>query len=401
MLEQRVFYTAGEGGHALYRIPALVVTKAGTVLAFCEGRKDSWADTGEIRLLVRRSGDCGKTWSDPRVIVQQTDTTCGNPCPVVDHRSGAVFLFFCKNPKLAGGTDLVALGQGTRSVWMTRSDDDGVTWSEPADLSAAIKKSNWTWYATGPGHGIQLASGRLIVPCCHTVAVNMKADDPEYAHIVYSDDGGATWRLGGEFGPGCDEPAVVELPDGRMYVNARNQAPGEVGRRAYATSSDGGLTFDPRQVDSTLIEPTLWKGCQASLARFGEPRTEVSGLARAANVNERAKEVSGLPGEPRTEVSGLLQTPPSRLGGATGDRDGVLFANPATNVNERVNMAVRLSRDNCRTWPVSRVLHAGPAAYSDLTVAPDGTILCLYEGHNDNPYQTLRLARFGMDWLTE
>ena len=130
------------------------------MLAFCEGRKDSWADTGEIHLMLRRSGDCGKTWSDPRIIVQQKDTTCGNPCPVVDHRSGAVFLFFCKNPKLAGGTDLVAEGQGTRTVWVTRSDDDGLTWSEPADLSPAIKKPNWTWYATGPGHGIQLASGR-------------------------------------------------------------------------------------------------------------------------------------------------------------------------------------------------------------------------------------------------
>src|ERR1017187_8675171 len=129
-LEQQVFYTHGQGGHSLYRIPALVVTKAGTVLAFCEGRKDSWADTGGIHLMLRRSGDCGKTWSDPRIIVQQTDTTCGNPCPVVDHRSGAIFLFFCKNPKLAGSTDLIAQGQGTRTVWMSRSDDDGVTWSE-------------------------------------------------------------------------------------------------------------------------------------------------------------------------------------------------------------------------------------------------------------------------------
>lgn len=359
-IEQQVFYTHGQGGHSLYRIPALVVTKAGTVLAFCEGRKDSWADTGEIHLMLRRSGDCGKTWSDPRVIVQQTDTTCGNPCPVVDLRSGAIFLFFCKNPKLAGGTDLVALGQGTRTVWMTRSDDDGVTWSEPADLSPVIKKPNWTWYATGPGHGVQLASGRLIVPCCHTVAVNLKADDPEYAHVVYSDDSGATWRLGGEFGPGCDEPAVVELPDGRMYINARNQVPGEVGRRAYALSGDGGLTFSPRQVDATLIEPTLWNGCQASMVRY-----------RAAGPSAGAAD------------------------------DCVLFANPATNVNERVNMAVRLSRDNCRTWPVSRVLHAGPAAYSDITVAPDGTILCLYEGGDENPYQTLRLARFNLEWLHE
>ena len=272
---------------------------------------------------------------------------------------------------------------------MTRSDDDGATWSAPADLSAAIKKPNWTWYATGPGHGIQLASGRLIIPCCHTVAVNMKADDPEYAHVIYSDDGGKSWHLGGEVGPGCDEPAVVELPDGRIYLNSRNPLPSEVGHRAYAFSRDGGLTFSPRQVDAALIEPTLWGGCQGSLV-----------------LRRRSNGEGATPKRCCSSFGGASEDTPKQtaLGGGTGGTapEGdtcVLFANPATDANERKNMAVRVSGDDCRTWSAPRVLHAGPAAYSDITVLPDGTILCLYEGGDENPYQTLRLASFDLAWL--
>jgi sialidase-1 len=356
MFDQQVLYRCEQDGYRLYRIPALAVTKAGTVLAFCEGRKDSWADTCEIHLLLRRSGDGGRTWSDRQIVVQEKDVTCGNPCPVVDHAGGTICLFFCKNPRLAGGTDLVAGGQGTRTVWLTRSDDDGLTWSQPADMTATLKKADWTWYATGPGHGVQLSSGRLIVPCTHQVAVNMKADDPNFAHVVYSDDGGRTWALGGKFGPGCDESSVVQTADGSVYLNARNQA--EVGHRAFAFSRDGGLSFGPRQMDDTLIEPTLWKGCEASLARY---------------------RVSG-PGE-------------------FGATDCVLFANPATGENERKNMAVRVSRDQCETWSDARTIHAGPAAYSDLTVAPDGTVLCMYECGDENPYQSLTLARFDLEWV--
>ena len=104
--------------------------------------------------------------------------------------------------------------------------------------------------------GIQLASGRLIAPCCHTVGVNLKPDDPEFSHVIYSDDHGKTWSLGGEVGPGGDESTAVETSDGSLYLNCRNGK--EVGHRAYARSRDGGLTFGPRQVDKTLPEPPTW-----------------------------------------------------------------------------------------------------------------------------------------------
>ena len=355
-LEHQQLFVSGQDGYVCYRIPSLLVSNAGTVLAFAEGRKHGWADTGEIHLLLRRSFDSGRTWEAPRLVVQQKDTTCGNPCGVIDRSNGTIFLAFCKNPKVEGGTDVIAEGKGTRTVWITQSCDDGVTWSEPVDITTGIKKPDWTWYATGPGHGAQLRTGRMLVPCDHTVAVNMRADDPNHGHVIYSDDGGKTWLLGGTVQPdGNNENQLVETADGSVYMNARNTK--EVGIRAYAWSRDGGLTWEPRQVEPALIEPTLWSGCQASLARYT--------LA------------------------------------AQHGRNRILFANPACREDVRKNMTVRISYDECRTWSAGRTLHPGPSAYSDLAVAPDMNILCLYERGDEHPYQTLTLARFNLEWLTQ
>jgi len=254
-LQQDTLFVGGKGGYQTYRIPALVVSKRGTVLAFCEGRKEGPGDAGLIHELLRRSFDNGTTWAGTQIVVQQNGMTCGNPCPIVDKTNGTIFLLFCKNPKSKGTTEDVAVFT-RRTVWLTRSTDDGATWSAPEDLTAAVKKPKWTWYATGPGHGIQLASGRLIAPCCHAVGVNLKPDDPEFSHVIYSDDHGKTWSLGGEVGPGGDESTAVETSDGSLYLNCRNGK--EVGHRAYARSRDGGLTFGPRQVDKTLPEPPTW-----------------------------------------------------------------------------------------------------------------------------------------------
>jgi sialidase-1 len=354
-LRQDTLFAGGKGGYQTYRIPALVVSTRGTVLAFCEGRKEGPGDAGLIHELLRRSFDNGKTWANTQIVVQQLGMTCGNPCPVVDRTSGTIFLLFCKNPKSKGTTEDVAVFT-RRTVWLTRSADDGATWSAPEDLTAAIKKPNWTWYATGPGHGIQLASGRLIAPCCHAVRVNLKPDDPAFSHVIYSEDHGKTWLLGGEVGPGGDESMAVETFDGSLYLSCRN--PKEAGHRAYARSRDGGLTFGPRQVDMTLPEPPCWGGCQGSLVRFD-------------------------------------------LGGKPARR-GVLFANPILGDPKavRMKMTVRVSYDDCKTWSAGRTLYPGPAAYSDLTVAPDGTILCLYERGLTFFCDNLTLARFNIEWLT-
>jgi sialidase-1 len=350
--EQSALFVGGQEGYHPYRIPSMVVTGRGTVLAFCEGRLSDYGDAGIIHLLLRRSFDGGRTWAPLQVVVAEVDMTCGNPCPVVDRRTGRVVLTFCKN--LARGNEgAIIKGQAPRTVWTTVSDDDGVTWSAPVEITASVKPATWTWYATGPGHGIQLASGRLIVPCDHVVGVHHDAArDPYHSHVIYSDDGGRSWTLGGIVSVGSNECQAVETEDGAIYLNARNWQ--ERGQRAYAWSRDGGLTFEPRQIDPTLLEPPLWGGCQASMVRYSMT----------------------APGQP------------SRI----------LFANPVSREEVRQNMTLRMSTDECRTWSAGRTLWPGPAAYSDLAVAPDKTILCLYERGDEHPYQTLTLARFDLEW---
>jgi len=345
--EQSALFVAGEGGYHTYRIPALAVSANGTILAFCEGRKYSRSDSGTIHLLLRRSLDGGATWGPVQVIAAEEGITCGNPCPVVDKHTGTIWLPFCKN-RADGPESMIKGGKAPRTVWMTRSDDEGASWAEPWEITAAVKRPNWTWYATGPTHGIQLGRGRLLVPCDHTVGVNFRSDDPMHSHVIYSDDHGVTWRIGGIVDVGTNECAVVEAENGAVYINCRNYIPPK--RRAYAWSEDGGLTFGEHRWDESLVEPI----CQASLVRF---------------------------------------TCTSHHG-----RSRVLFCNPAA--EERIRLTVRMSYDDCRTWPVARCLYDGPAAYSDLAIAPDMNILCLYERGEKQPYETLALARFNCAWLS-
>ena len=149
-LDKTELFVSGEGGYRRYRIPALVVSSRGTVLAFCEARRHTGEDHDEIDILVRRSQDSGRTWDAGRMVVSDGDRTCGNPCPVVDHRTGAIILPFCKD---------------SQQVFVTRSEDDGINWSQPEEITDRVKDPAWSFLGTGPGHGIQLRSGRLLVPC--------------------------------------------------------------------------------------------------------------------------------------------------------------------------------------------------------------------------------------------
>lgn len=348
-LQQEALFVAGEGGYHTYRIPALAVSTEGTILAFCEGRKSGPGDAGDIDLLLRRSCDSGRTWEPPRVLADDGPHTVGNPAPVIDFRTGTICLLFCKNPG-DGGETKIRQGQASRTVWITRSDDDGVTWSEPVEITKDAKRPSWTWYATGPGHGIQLAGGRLVIACDHTVGVSLsRATDPNHSHVIYSDDHGDTWHIGGIVPDGTNESTAVQVAGGALYINCRNWA-GET-RRAYAWSYDDGGTFGQFGRDDALVEPR----CQASIVRFTSESTH--------------------------------------------GRNRILFANPASTARER--MTVRLSYDECRSWTGGRALHAGPAAYSDLCIARDMTICCLYERGESHPYESITMARFSLRWLSD
>ena len=343
-------FRSGQDGYHTYRIPALIVTKQGTLLAFCEGRRSAGADSGDIDLLLKRSRDGGRTWSATQLVADFGEDTLGNPAPVVDQKTGDIVLLMTRNPGQDTERQIVdGTGSGTRTVWLSRSADDGVTWTPPSDITSSTKAPDWTWYATGPGNGIQLrdhiSNGRMVVACDHIVAGSGSSTGAStgamHSHVIVSDDGGRTWTLGGSASDRTNESAVVELRDGSLMLNMRSYH--GKNRRAVATSQDRGRTWSELTMAEALVEPV----CQASLISLGKGR--------------------------------------------------LLFSNPAD--TKRARMTVKLSRDDGQSWPVARVIHEGPAAYSSLALLKDGRIGLLYERGESRAYEVITFARFSRRWL--
>jgi sialidase-1 len=338
-LKQSDVFTSGTEGYHTFRIPALVVSPKGTLLAFCEGRKIGRGDHGDIDLVLKRSTDGGQSWQEMQIVYEEggeEKITIGNPCPVVDADTGTIWLPFTRD---------------NDDVLVTSSDDDGVTWSKPRVITSSVKGDDWDWYATGPGNGIQLTrgehKGRLVIPCDHRVKEKGEWNQAGRSHVFYSDDHGRTWQLGGATDWAMNECAVVELADGRLMLNMRSYRGKK--RRGVAISDDGGDTWSEVSDDATLVEPV----CQASLIRYTWPDGDGKNL--------------------------------------------LLFSNPASE-SARVRLTVRASRDDGATWPVSRLLYEGSSAYSSMAVLGDGQIGVLYERDD---YGRISLARFGLDWLTQ
>ncbi len=352
LLESTVVFRSGDDGYHTYRIPSIITAPNGELLAFCEGRKAGGGDAGNIDLLMKRSADGGKTWSSQQVVWDDGANTCGNPCPVVDKSSGTIWMLLTWNRGDDAESRIIAqTSKDTRRVFVTHSRDNGRTWLPPKEITAGVKQTNWTWYATGPGAGIQMQhgphAGRLVIPCDHIEALTKRYD----SHVIYSDDHGQTWKLGGSAPePKVNECEVVELTGGRLMLNMRNYDRSQRTRQV-AVSADGGLTWADQHHVSALIEPI----CQASTRRYAWP--------------------------------------------TDGLKSVILFSNPAS-TTRREKMTVRASFDEGQTWPVARQIYGGPSAYSCLVVLPDRTIGCLYERGIGNAYETITFARFTEEWLT-
>lgn len=315
-------FVGGTEGYHTFRIPAMVVSRAGTVLAFCEGRKDSARDRGSIDLLVKRSRDGGATWGPIQVVRSEPGrVTIGNPVPVSDEETGAIHLVYCRQEK---------------EVWYVRSTDDGATFTEPVNLTPVVAamyaKIGFKWGSvhTGPGHGLQTRAGRLVIPL--KTAGAAQEGVKRRVGVIWSDDHGDTWLGGGVVASSLgelSESTVIERGDGALLLNMRWH---DGAHRAVSLSRDGGKTWTPPRPDPGLPDQV----CQGSMLRL-----------------------STVPWDRRVLVSNLND--------------------PFKGISKRSGLAVHVSGDDGDTWGPAFAVEPGFSGYSDLAVTRDGRALLLFE----------------------
>lgn len=323
--EFNYIYNQGTDGFEVYRIPAIVKSKSNTLLAFAEARKArSNGDSGDIDLVVKRSSDNGKTWSKQITIWNDGQNTCGNPVPIVDDR-GRIHLLMTWNFQTdKWGAITNGTGEDSRRPYYTYSDDDGITWAQPVEITSSVKKEKRDWYATGPCHGIQIQKGihkgRLVAPNYFTTRESGKVTS--YSHIIYSDDYGKTWKPG-EPTPvgGVGECSVAEIGEGTLMLNMRAD---EGFYRKSCTSIDGGLTWSSPQISIDQIDCK----CQGSILSIG----------------------------------------------------GAVFLSNAASATERINMTIKKSTDNGKNWKGQYTVYEGNSGYSDIVELSDSQIAIIYEG---------------------
>jgi len=340
-------FVGGQDGYRIYRIPALVTTSKGTLIAVADGRSGN--DIPDpLDLVVRRSFDKGSTWQPVQVIASYgTDTSaadvdsypyynltnvqrvaCGDAALLLDRTNGRVWVFYDNGAYVKGLNYNRAI-----KLEMRYSDDDGASWSGRIDVEASNPglRPNAAEFLVGPGNGIQLTGGRnqgrLIFPVYAQGRTN-------YSSLIYSDDHGQTWKNGGIAGALGGEIQIAEAADGSLIATMRNAGFPEKGRRHFSRSTDGGLTWSAPYND-TGVPPFI-----------ADPRNQASILR--------------------------LDTPAGVQ---------ILHANTDSPTN-RVRMMLRASADGGRTWPGAKLICPGSAAYSALAPLPNGEIGLLFESDN-------------------
>lgn len=365
-----------------YHVHGLALTKKGTLLAFSEGRIEP-GDHTPHHLLLKRSVDQGATWSD-NIFVERSDGSAwgaqgqperlecwANPTPVVDRTSGRIFIFYALND---GTKD-----QSHSRVFYKYSDDDGLTWRPEAGTRNRIEvthlfKNNsygWTFHLPGPGHGIQLSkqggvrgknNGRLLVPVWHRKAVSVTPRGYGVS-VIYSDDGGRSWKGGGDagVGHGANESRLVELSGGRILLNSRGSDPAHTTgnldtrlARIFSYSNDAGSSFSVPAVRGEL--------------------------------NYTAVD------------SGLIRHQPSP------GRDYLILSHPDS-TSSRIRMTVSASADEGKSWAFHKLIFEGGGNYSDLVELPDGSIGLLYgkgRPRDDGKMNwDVSFVRFNFSWMID
>jgi sialidase-1 len=377
-LEKQNLFEARTNGYWTCRIPGIAVTKSDIVLVTTEARPGRGGDYDFNDVLMRRSTDGGKTFGP---IVKLVDHTTYGKGPVSN---------FVMIPDRDSGRIVAVFHHDYARAFTLHSDDDGATWSKPAEITEVFEafKPDYPWVvcANGCGHGLQLRNGRMIVPVWLSnggkgeFGPKHRGHRPSDAALIYSDDRGGTWRRG-DFVARNDqivagvkavypsETTAVERSDGSVLFNMRSESARQ--RRLVAVSPDGVSGWSGHRWDEALLDPV----CMASLLRYDWP-------------------VEGKPGR-------ILFSNPDNLERTMTRGNGQRIKPPNC---DRKRLTIKMSPDDGQTWPVARVLEEGPAGYSALARLSDGTILCLYEadivtGMRDDRY--LRLARFNLQWLID
>jgi len=352
-----------------YRIPGILRAPNGDILIFAEKRNDGPGDIGNHDIVLKRSSDLGKTWSAEQVIFDDENRVCTDLTVGLDESKRKIWLFFLRDKK---------------QFYAFTSADSGVTWDGPVSIHAQVTKPEWDtlkgreeesegppkgrmaiweqgWaqrYGVGPGKAmVQLKSGRLLVPARHREDTG-KGRLRSFAHTFYSDDHGASWKLGGTIGIHTSECQLVELANGEVMVMSRNEnsadAPDNL-RHLCSISRDGGITWGPVERAEELITPR----CHGAIERY--------------------------------------------------DANRLLFSSPASPYRQeehpygRYNLTVRLSLDEGKSWSAGRTIWPHPGSYSDMVILPDRTVAMVYERGDKgtvNYWDSLHFARFNLEWLT-
>ncbi|NII29370.1 exo-alpha-sialidase [Pseudoflavitalea sp. X16] len=332
----------GEDSIFAYFVYGLTVTQKGTILAFAEARISNSADEGPHHIVMRRSTDEGNSFSASVILVESKNgESWANPTVVEDQQTKEIFLFYALNDKNAS----------TR-VFYISSKDDGLNWSPAIELSHLFEKNThgWTFHLPGPGHGIQLRSQRLIVPVWHRRSISFPAKERKYGvNCLYSDDHGKTWKAGGDTPVGeLNESQIVEQKNGDVLLIGRTYSGLNGVWQAAVVSKDGGINWSA-PID--YVAGLTGKVCDIGLARYSF-------------------------------------------------RPDILLVSQPADPGKRKDLTIRMSRDGGKTWPISRLLEAGGATYSDLVVLRNKTIVCLYgHGGTEHMPQAVSLARFNLTWL--